>query len=223
MSKQVKLSARPRTESGRNAVKQVRARGYVPAVIYGSTTTPSNLEVPHRALEALLAHATGENILVDLEVEEGGKTTNRLSLIQEVQRHPIRSQILHVDFHAVSMTEKIFAEVVVESFGEADGVKNFGGLLEQSMRSVSISCLPQDLPEIIRVDVTALKIGDAIHVRDLPLPKGVEAEDDADLTVFIVAEPTVAEEPSATTAVSTGPEVIKEKKADPAATSGEKK
>jgi len=223
MSKQVKLSARTRTESGRNAVKQVRARGFVPAVIYGSKTSPSNLEVSHRAIEALLAHAVGENILVELEIEEGGKTTNRLSLIQEVQRHPIRSQILHVDFHAVSMTEKIFAEAVVESFGEADGVKNFGGLLEQSMRSVSISCLPQDLPEMIRVDVSALKIGDSIHVRDLPLPKGVEAEDDADLTVFIVAEPTVAEEPAPSATAATGPEVIKEKKPDAAAGSGEKK
>jgi large subunit ribosomal protein L25 len=118
-----------------------------------------------------------------------------------------------VDFQAVSMTEKISADITIEPFGEADGVKNFGGLLEQSMRSIAIQCLPQDLPEIIKVDVSALKVGDSIHVRDLPLPKGVEADVDADLTVFIVAEPAVASEATATTA-ATAPEVIKEKKAE---------
>lgn len=221
MAKQVKLSARPRSESGRNAVKAVRARGSVPAVIYGSKSEPANLEVSRREIEALLSHAVGENILVDLEIEEGGKKTNRLSLIQEVQHHPLRGEVLHVDFHAVSMTEEISADVVIESTGEPDGVKNFGGLLEQSMRSVSIRCLPQNLPEIIKVDVSPLKIGDSIHVRDLPFPAGVTATEDADLTVFIVAEPTVAEEPAAA-AVPESPEVIKEKKPE-AGASEEKK
>ncbi len=221
MAKQVKLSARARSESGRNAVKQVRARGSVPAVIYGSKNEPANLEVSRRDIEKLLAHAVGENILVELEIEENGKTTNRLSLIQEVQHHPLRREVLHVDFHAVSMTETITADIVVEAFGEADGVKNFGGLLEQSMRTVSIKCLPQNLPELIRVDVSPLKIGDSIHVRDLPLPEGVEATDDEHLTVFIVAEPTVAEATTATEAAA-APEVIKEKKPE-AGASEEKK
>ena len=211
MANQVKLSARVRTENGRNAVKQVRARGGVPAVIYGSKNEPANLEVSRRDIEALLSHAVGENILVDLEIDEDGKKTNRLSMIQEVQRHTIRRGVTHVDFHAVSMTEKITADIVVESFGEPDGVKNFGGLLEQSIRTVSIKCLPQHLPELIRVDVTALKSGDSIHVADLPLPEGVEAIDDSHLTVFIVAEPTVVDATLAAAAAA-APEVIKEKK-----------
>jgi large subunit ribosomal protein L25 len=212
MAKQVKLTARPRSQSGRNAVKSVRARGSVPAVIYGHHTTPANLEVSHRELEILLSHAVGENILVDLEIQEGANKSNQLSLIQEVQRHTLRNQILHVDFQAVSMTEKISADITIEPFGESDGVKNFGGLLEQSMRSIAIRCLPQDLPEIIKVDVSALKVGDSIHIRDLQLPKGVEADVDADLTVFIVAEPAVATEAPAASAAS--PEVIKEKKSE---------
>jgi large subunit ribosomal protein L25 len=155
----------------------------------------------------------GENILVDLEIQDGSKTSNQLSLIQEIQRHTLRPQILHVDFQAVSMTEEISADITIEPFGEADGVKNFGGLLEQSIRSLAIRCLPQDLPEIIKVDVSAMKIGDSIHVRDLPLPKGVEADVDADLTVFIVAEPAVATEATAKEGAA-GPEVIKEKKTE---------
>lgn len=209
MAKQVKLSARPRSESGRNAVKSVRSRGAVPAVIYGARMNPSNLEVTRRDLEVILSHAVGENILVDLEINDGSKVTNQLSLIQEVQHHPIRREIVHVDFHAVSMTEKLTAEISIEPFGEADGVKNFGGLLEQSMRSISIKCFPQNLPEIIKVDVSALKVGQSIHVRDLVLPEGVEANEDADLTVFIVAEPAVSE---ASASESKAPEVIKEKK-----------
>ena len=215
MAKQVKLTARPRTESGRNAVKTVRTRGSVPAVIYGHHRTPANLEVSHRELEILLSHAVGENILVDLEIQDGANKSSQLSLIQEVQRHTLRNQILHVDFQAVSMTEKISEDITVEPFGEAEGVKKFGGLLEQSIRSISIRCLPQDLPEIIRVDVSSLKIGDSIHIRDLQLPSGVEADVDADLTIFIVAEPAVAVEAPAG-AVASSPEVIKEKKAEAA-------
>jgi large subunit ribosomal protein L25 len=210
MAKQVQLTARPRSESGRNAVKSVRARGSVPAVIYGARTAPANLEVSHRDLEALLSHAVGENILVELQIEEGAKKSSQLSLIQEIQHHPIARTILHVDFQAVSATEEISASVTVEPTGEADGVKNFGGLLEQSVRSVEVRCLPQNLPEIITVDVTALKIGDSLHIRDLPLPQGVLATDDPDLTVFIVTEPAVASETTAKEA--TAPEVIKEKK-----------
>jgi large subunit ribosomal protein L25 len=216
MAKQVQLTARPRTESGRNAVKGVRARGSVPAVIYGSRTAPSNLEVSHRDLEALLSHAVGENILVELQIEEGSKKSTQLSLIQEVQHHPLARTILHVDFQAVSATEEITASVTIEPAGEADGVKNFGGLLEQSIRSVEVRCLPQNLPEVITVDVTPLKVGDSIHIRDLKLPAGVTATDDADLTVFIVAEPAVAAEPAATTEAAS-PEVIKEKKTEEAA------
>ncbi len=213
MAKQVQLSARPRSESGRNAVKGVRARGSVPAVIYGARTAPANLEVSHRELEALLSHAVGENILVELQIEDGAKKSTQLSLIQEVQHHPIARTILHVDFQAVSATEEITASVSIEPAGEADGVKNFGGLLEQSMRSVEVRCLPQNLPEVITVDVTPLKVGDSIHVRDLPLPSGVTATDDADLTVFIVAEPTVASE-AAPSGEAASPEVLKEKKAE---------
>jgi len=221
MAKQVKLSARPRSESGRNAVKQVRARGAVPAVIYGIKDAPANLEVQKKELTQLLAHAVGENILVELEINDGGKINSRLSLIQEVQHHPVRGDIIHVDFHSVSATEEIEAEVVLEPTGEAVGVKTYGGLLQQSMRALAISCTPQNLPEIITVDVSALNIGEAIHVRDIKLPAGVTAASDADLTVFLVSEPTVVDETLAANAPA-APEVIKEKKVEAAAGSDKK-
>jgi large subunit ribosomal protein L25 len=211
MAKQVKLSARPRADVGRNSVKQLRARGVVPAVIYGHKSQPGNLEVNQREINALLAHAVGENILVELEISGEKGSTNKLSLIQEVQHHPVRGDILHVDFLEVAMDEVLHAEVPVEAVGEADGVKNFGGLLEHSLRSLSIECLPKDLPEIVRVDVSGLGLNQSLHVRDIVLPEGVRATNDPDLTVFIVAEPKTEAEPSAAETPSS-PEVIKEKK-----------
>ncbi len=223
MANQVKLSARPRLEAGRNAVGKVRARGAIPAVIYGAKDAATKLEVDRKDIEKLLSRAVGENILVELEIRDGGKTSTRISLIQEVQHHPVRGEIIHIDFHAVSMTEEIDAEVVLEPEGEPIGVKTFGGLLQQNMRSLSIRCLPQNLPEIIIVDVSGLNVGEYLHVRDIKLPAGVVAVPDGDLTVFLVSEPTVAEEPAIAAEEPSAPEVIKEKKPEASEAASEPK
>lgn len=214
MAKQVKLAAEPRTAMGRSAVRKLKATGAVPAVIYGAKDKPEPLQVKRRDINAILSHASGENILVELEFAGAG---NRLALVQEVQHAPLGGDVLHVDFHAVSMDEVIEADVPLEPTGTANGVKNFGGLLEQNLRTLSIECLPRDLPDIISVDVSALNIGDSIHVRDLPLPTGVTTRISPELTVFAVMAPTVVEEPAAGAEAPAAPEVIKEKKEDPAA------
>lgn len=214
MAKQVKLTAEPRTALGRSAVRKLKAAGSVPAVIYGAKDKPEALQVSKRDINAMLSHAAGENILVELEV--GGKS--RLALVQEVQHAPLGNAILHVDFHAISVDEVIQADVPLEPTGTANGVKNMGGLLEHNLRSLAIECLPKDLPDVIRVDVSALNIGDAIHVREIQLPEGVTTRVQPDLTAFSVLAPTVEEEPVAAAAEApTGPEVIREKKEDPEA------
>jgi large subunit ribosomal protein L25 len=204
-------------------VGKVRARGAIPAVIYGAKDAATKLEVDRKDIEKLLSRAVGENILVELEIRDGGKTSTRISLIQEVQHHPVRGEIIHIDFHAVSMTEEIDAEVVLEPEGEPIGVKTFGGLLQQNMRSLSIRCLPQNLPEIIIVDVSGLNVGEYLHVRDIKLPAGVVAVPDGDLTVFLVSEPTVAEEPAVAAEEPSAPEVIKEKKPEASEAASEPK
>jgi len=211
MAKQVKLSAHSRKHVGRNCVKQLRSRGAVPANIYGPKNEPANIEINAKDIKRLLAHASGENILVELEISEEKGTKTHLSLIQEVQHHPVRGDILHVDFLEVSMNELLHTEVPLEPFGDADGVKNYGGLLEQLIRHISIECLPKNLPESIRVDISSLAIGEALHVRDLVMPTGVVATSDPDLTVFLVAEPKV-EDPSKSDQPQQAPEVIREKK-----------
>ncbi|HEY2614820.1 MAG TPA: 50S ribosomal protein L25, partial [Chthoniobacterales bacterium] len=168
-------------------------------------------------ITAMLSHASGENILVELEIA-GDSGKNRMALVQEVQHAPLGGGILHVDFHAVSMDEVIQADVPLEPTGTANGVKNFGGLLEQNLRSLAIECLPRDLPDVLTVDVSELNIGDSIHVRDIPLPAGVTTRIQPDLTAFSVLAPTVEEEPvAAAVEAPTGPEVIREKKEEPEA------
>ncbi len=210
MAKQVKLSAKPRSHVGRNSIKQLRSRGAIPANMYGPKTQPSNLEINTKAISNLLSHAVGENILVELEIDHGSKTTKHLSLIQEVQHHAVRGDVLHVDFLEVSMNDLIHTEITIEPIGESIGVKSHGGLLEQLLRHITIECLPKDLPELIKVDVSKLGLGDALHIRDLVLPEGVKATGDSDLTIFLVAEPKVAGE-SKTDEVQQAPEVIREK------------
>jgi len=211
MAKQVKLAVERRDAIGRAAVRKLKARGVVPAVVYGGKEKPEPLQVLRRDVSVMLSHASGENILVELEI--AGEKTTRSAMVQEVQHSPVGGDVLHIDFHAVSMDEKIEADVPLEPAGTANGVKNFGGLLEQSLRALTVSCLPRDLPDKISVDVSNLNIGDSIHVRDIKLPNEVAAKVQPELTVFSVLAPIVEEEPVAPEAeTAAGPEVIKEKK-----------
>ncbi len=212
MAKQVKLKAELRTSVGRSAVRKLKARGIIPAVIYGGKDKAQPLQVAARDINTMMSHASGENVLVELEI--AGEKSSRTALVQEVQHSPVGGDIRHVDFHAISMDETIQAEVPLEPIGIANGVKNFGGLLEQSLRALTIECLPRDLPDRITVDISQLNIGDSIHVRDIQLPSGVTAKVPVDLTAFSVLAPVVEEEPvvAEAEAAAAGPEVITEKK-----------
>ncbi len=211
MSKQIKLAAQTRSGAGRTSVKKLRAAGKVPAVIYGATTPSANLQIGARDINEVLSHATGEQMLVELEIHDGKKTTNTLALIQAVQHHPVRSIVLHVDFHAVSADEKLHAHVTVEAVGEAVGVKTFGGRMELMLHTIEVECLPKDLPEIIRLNVAHLNVGEAIHLSDVVLPAGVAFRGDGELTVLRIAASTVATAEVAAEGPSQ-PEVIREKK-----------
>jgi len=211
MARQVKLKAQRREDTGRSAVRKLKARDIVPAIIYGGKEKPQPLQVSARDVRAMLSHASGENILVELEID--GEKSNRMAMVQEIQHSPVGGDVLHLDFHAVSMDETIHADMPLEAVGTPNGVKNFGGLLEQSLRTLAIECLPRDLPDKLVVDVSGLNIGDAIHVRDIQLPNGVTTKVQPDLTAFSVLAPAVEEEPAAVAAeAAAGPEVITEKK-----------
>ena len=213
--KSLSLTASPRTLAKRSGVKRLRATGRVPAVIYGRQVPPQNLEVGVGAIEDLIKHSVSETILVDLAVEGEAKTA-RLALVQEVQHHPLSGKVLHVDFHEVAENEKVTVTVPVETTGEAAGVKTGGGVLEHVLFKIKVRGLPRELPEVITVDVTALEIGQSIHLGEIPLPPGVEVIGEKKIPVISVAAPiTEAQEAAAlegATSPLAEPEVLKEKK-----------
>jgi len=217
--KSVPLTVFARTAVRRSAVKKLRASSRVPAVIYGRKRQAQNLELNLEELENLVHHSASENILVDLTFE-GDSEPKRLALVQAVQHHPLRGDILHVDFHEVAEEERVVISVPVETTGEALGVKA-GGVLEVILFKLKVRGLPKDLPEVIRLDVSHLEIGKAIHIGDITPPAGIEILGDKAISVVAVAAPVTEEEEKAAeaAAVETGvaePEVLKEKKEEEA-------
>src|SRR5947207_10983392 len=228
--KSVALNAFPRTLGKRPGAKRLRAAGRIPAVIYGRQIEPQKLEVITKEMEDLIHHAISENLLVDLAVKDDARPT-RLALGQEVQHHPLSGKVLHVDFHEVAENEKVTVMVPVETTGEAVGVKTDGGVLEHVLFKIRARGLPKDLPELITVDVTHLKIGQAIHLGEIQPPPGVELIGDKAIPVLAVAAPRTEEEEAAEAAEAAAApgevEMIKEKKEEgeegaPAAKGAEK-
>src|SRR4051812_1020973 len=225
LMKTVPLSAYPRTLARHGGAKKLRDAGRVPGVIYGGKSKPQNVELKSKDLANLIKHSVSENILLDLSIEGDAKQT-RLALLKEVQHHPLKAQILHVDLHEVAADEKVTVMVPVETVGEAAGVKTGGGVLEHVLFKIRVRALPKDLPEVIEVDVSHLEIGQTIHLGDIKAPPGVEILGEKGVSVISVAAPiTEAQEAAATEAAAAAPgevEMLKEKKEEGAPAAGEK-
>lgn len=189
---QVSLRATVRTETGSRTTRRLRDAGTVPGVLYGHGLDPLSVAVNRRELYAALHTEAGLNALINLEVE--GTKKPYLTVARELQRHPVRGEISHLDFISISMTEKIAAEVTLEFHGIPDAVKNEGGILETIRNSVHISALPGDIPGTIPVDIAFLDLGTNLKVGDLPAIKGVEYLDDPDTDLVTVTLPRVAVE-----------------------------
>jgi large subunit ribosomal protein L25 len=209
----VPLAGQVRPGRGKGPARQARRDGLIPAVIYGHGETPVALAVPKREFDLAMKTAKGSNVIVGLKLDGGAEQT---AIIREVQRDPISYDILHLDFHLISMTEKVRVEVAVHLVGIPDGVKNGGGVLEHINRTVEIECLPTQIPGSIDADVTALGIGDSVHVRDLVIPNA-EVLTDADVTIATVVPPTKALETVPGEGGKAEPEVIAKGKTDEAA------
>jgi large subunit ribosomal protein L25 len=212
--KSVALNAAPRTLGRRAGSKALRTAGRVPAVIYGRQAQPQMLELSAREIGDLIHASVSENLLVDLAVKDDARP-KRLALVQEVQHHPVTGRLVHVDFHEVAENEKVTIMVPVETVGEAIGVKTDGGVLEHVLFKIKVRALPKDLPEVIIVDVSHLKIGQAVHLGEIPAPAGVEVIGDKHISVISVSAPRTEEEEAAATETAATPgevEMIKEKK-----------
>jgi large subunit ribosomal protein L25 len=211
MSEQIALKAERRTVVGKK-VKRLRASGQLPAVVYGEKIAPVACSVDMKALEIVL-HSHGRNAIIALVTGE----TTQSTIIKDIQHHPLRGNITHVDFHRIDLTRTIVVDVPIEAVGIPEGVRNSGGMLEHMLHSLEIECLPMEIPDRVTVDVSALGIGGSIHVSDIKLENLAHViVTEGDRAVFSVAAPAVAREgeEAVAEAVITEPEVIERGKKD---------
>ena len=209
------LNASVRNERGTGVARKLRQAGKVPAVIYGHGREPQSLAVDTREIEKLLSQVSAASTVIELSIDGSASRT----LIREIQRHPFKRHIVHVDFQELVAGEKVTVSVPLRFTGTADGVRNSGGILEETMHQIHIRVDPSIIPDHIDVDVTPLTIGHSIHIRDLSLPEGVTILDDAGATVCVctapktVVEATPGVEGEAATGVAE-PELIRKAKVE---------
>lgn len=190
MAQTVALGAQRRSDAGKGAARQLRMQGMIPAVIYGHGREPESLMVGEAELVRVLTGLEVGSAVFDLDVDGSSVT----ALVREIQRHPFRSKILHVDFLEIRAGEKITLQLAVHLTGSPDGVRNGGGVLDQAMREITIRVLPKDIPNRLDVDVTELKVGQSLHVRDIQIPDA-EILTDPTNTICSVVAPKVEAEP----------------------------
>jgi large subunit ribosomal protein L25 len=206
----LQLKAVTRNESGKGPARRLRSKGLVPAIIYGKACEPTLLAIDTKELNRSLMQAGGTNVLFDLQID--GKKSVPV-MVRDYQAHVIERNLIHVDFLQVDLTEKIHVEIPIRLIGKPPGLKE-GGILEHIRRTLEVICLPTAIPEFIEADVSALNIGDTVHVHDLKLPEGIELAAITDVAIAAVVAPAEEkiEEVVAVEGAPTEPEVIGAKK-----------
>jgi large subunit ribosomal protein L25 len=182
------LSARVREEKGKGAANKLRRNKQIPAVLYGPNTTPVMLSVNDSDLRTVLKSATGENIVLGLQIDTGKGSETKNVILKELQSDPIKPVYYHADFYEISMDREMTFNIAVHLVNTPVGVAN-GGILQHIKREVSVSCLPSDLVDYLEVDVSALDIGGSIHVKEVVFPKGIRSLDDAEMTLAVLNAP----------------------------------
>jgi large subunit ribosomal protein L25 len=208
------LEAQPRTPGNKNDARRVRSQGKIPAVVYGAGKDAVSVSVDPRHVMRILNSETGHNTIFDLTLDHD----KAKAMIVDWQFEPVKGKLLHVDLKRIAMDQKLTVKVPIELKGEAVGVKQQGGILEQMLREVEIECLPADIPSFIEVDVTELVFGKVLRVVDLPHSGKLKFLTDENQPVAHVTavKEEVAATPEATAAEAAAtpaePEVIKKGK-----------
>ena len=208
------LEAQPRTPGTKNDARRVRRQGKVPAVVYGAGKQTMPVSVDPRQVSRILHSETGHNTVFDLALD--GERTK--AMIVDWQYEPIKGALLHIDLKRIAMDQKLRVSVPIELKGEAEGVKQQGGILEQIVREVELECLPGDIPNAIEVDISHLVFGLVLRVADLPRSDKLKFLTDPDQPVAHIISikeeevPTVEAVAGEAAAAPAEPEVIKKGK-----------
>ncbi len=204
----ISLLAQPRAVSGKSNAKRLRREGFLPVTVYGGGEEAASGSVVSREF-ATIIRARGRNSIFSLSL--GGSATP--VKIAEMQLHPVKGSIMHIDLMRISLTERTEFEVSVETVGEPEGVRSLNGILDQPTHTLKISCLPTDVPMQIEIDVTHLGIGDHFRVSDLKIDREkIEVLADEDVVLATVVAPRIEEEPAPVAEEPVEPEVIKKGK-----------
>lgn len=184
----IRLNAEKRTTTGKGEARKTRVDGLLPGVLYGPETDSLAITLKTRELEALLRKHGNTNMLIDLDLQDDSEKERKV-LIREIQRDPIRGTLKHIDLYQVSMTKKITMSIGLNLVGTPEGAV-LGGIVQHILRELDVSCLPGDIPPTVEVDISAMNVGDSIHVSDLELDK-VEILTNPARTIVTVVPPTI--------------------------------
>ncbi|GJM38048.1 MAG: hypothetical protein DHS20C19_14150 [Acidimicrobiales bacterium] len=179
MSDQLLLSAETGRADGTRSSRRLRREGRVPAVVYGLDADPVNVSIAWPDLRAALTTDAGVNAIITLTIDG----QEQLSIVKDLQRHPVRRDVIHIDFMRVTADQQIEADVPVVLIGEALEVSRANGMVDQTLYTLTVSAKPAEIPDEIEVDISTMQLGDSIHVSDLPLPPGVTTEVDPEDSV----------------------------------------
>jgi large subunit ribosomal protein L25 len=185
--KQLELNATIRKTKGNGPARSLRREGRFPAVLYGPGTQPVMLSVNVRDFEHVVQKGNIRRTIFSLSIQNGS-TVTKPAVIKELQTHPVSGQFLHVDFYEIDMNRKLRVMVPVVPKGKTKG-EEFGGMLQIIEREIAVFCLPQEIPDSLEIDVSELGVGDALHVKDIALPGGVELPPGENYTVVTVISP----------------------------------
>ena len=185
------LTAEIREGVGKEKARKLRSKGLIPAIFYGPRAETVPLVIDSKELTKALQTEAGENVLIDLDIRKGSKADRKVVMLKDIQIDPLQRVTLHTDFYEVTMDETVTVEVPVHLVGKPEGTK-VGGILEQVRRVIEVQCLPGDIPKSIDVDVSALKIGDSIHVQEITAEK-VKIISETNFTIATVVPPVVEE------------------------------
>jgi len=190
--KKPKLKVKLRDNVGKESSKKFRREGMVPGVLY-SPHDKENLILKVKKDELSKLLSAKSHGLIDLEIDDGKEKVSRLAVIKDLQYNTLKKQIVHVDFYGVTLKEKLTLEVDIELIGEPIGVKD-GGILQVELRKVEIECLPSQMPDSLKANLSSLKVGEHISVGDMEIPEGVEVLTAPDRIIAAVVLPTKKEE-----------------------------
>lgn len=208
--KQIRFIGKTRDVSGKSSNRFLRRSGFIPAILYGASEENKLLSIDKKSAEINFRHFSGHNIMADLVIDENNASTTLKTIVKEVQTNPITGEILHIDFYHIGKNQPVTLSIPIRLIGECPGVKE-GGILEHDLREIPVEGFPDVLPESIDIDVSELKIGESLSIKDVKVPEGVRILLDSEHVVVTVLAPKVEVTPAAEE-VATIPEETQEPK-----------